>query len=147
MERMRERMTERMAERMQRTPPAPGIERILEQRTRLGLSNQQVSQLNTLRVQALESRQSRMATAARVRSDLAAGEITRAEAAARMEESRSAAPAGELQARIQEILTEEQRTQLQELRRGFAPGGEGMRRMRPAPGRPGMTRAPRGLRG
>lgn len=136
-ERMRELRGERLERlqelRQQRAPATPGIERILEQRARLGLTDQQVTALNTLRVQALETRQARMATAARVRSDLAAGEITRAEAAARMNQFRTEAEATTLQSRIQEILTEEQRTQLQESRRALV-GREGMRRGPLGPG-------------
>lgn len=147
MERMRELRGERLERlqelRQQRAPATPGIERILEQRARLGLTDSQVNALNTLRVQALETRQARMATLARVRSDLAAGEITRAEAAARMEQLRSEAEATPLQARVQEILTEDQRTQLQESRRALV-GREGMRRNPLGPGPRGpMDRRPR----
>lgn len=151
MERMREVRGERLERlqelRQQRAPATPGIERILEQRARLGLTDQQVTALNTLRVQALETRQARMATAARVRSDLAAGEITRAEAAARMDRFRSETEATNLQARIQEILTEEQRTQLQESRRAML-GRDGVRRAPMAPGLrgPQARRTPLGWR-
>jgi hypothetical protein len=149
MERMREVRAER-AERMQelrgeRTPPAPGIERILEQRARLGLTDQQVTALNTLRLQVLETRQARIAAAGRVRSDLAAGEITRAEAVARMEEFRSGPEAADVRSRVEEILTEEQRTQLEESRRA-AVGREGVRRAPMAPGARGGQRVPRGPR-
>lgn len=121
----------------------PGIEAILTQRARLGLTDQQVTQLNTLRLETLETRQERMAEAARVRSDLAAGEITRAEAAARMQEFRSDAGPEALRARVDQILTEEQRNQLEEMR---ARSPRGMRGEAGVRGRPGARNQP-GMRG
>lgn len=106
-----------------------GIERILGLSTVLELTDAQVQQLNTLRVQGLERREAQRAEMARIRSDVAAGQVTREEAQERMQALRPEAGQRPAAPQVQEILTDEQRTKLQELvrngRRGDLQGRSG----------------------
>jgi len=87
-----------------------GIERILQLREDLELTEQQIVDLNAIRAGQLERRQSAASTAMRLRSDLAAGEITRSEMRDALEESRAAigAEPGQVREQIDQILNEEQ---------------------------------------
>jgi acyl-homoserine lactone acylase PvdQ len=113
-----------------------GIERILGLSTVLELTDAQVQNLNTLRVQGLERREALRGEMARIRSDLAAGQVTREEARERMETLRAENPRNAAAQPVQELLTEEQRTKLQELarsgRRGELQGRGGLRGGGPA---------------
>lgn len=113
-----------------------GIERILGLSTVLELTDAQVQQLNTLRVQGLERREALRAEMARIRSDVAAGQVTREEARERMQGLRPEPGQTPAAPQVQEILTEEQRSKLQELRRdgrrGEMQGREGQRGGGPA---------------
>jgi hypothetical protein len=118
----------------------PSIELLLAQRGPLALTADQVGRLNTLRTEVLETRQRQMDTAMRVRSDLAAGEITRAQANERLAAGRPADTEAGVAARIDAILTDEQRTRVQEMRgtRGDRPGAAMRGGDRPGAGqRPG----------
>lgn len=106
-----------------------GIERILGLSTVLELTDAQVEQLNTLRVQGLERREAQRGAMARLRSDLAAGQATPEEVRERLQALRSEADRPTAAPQVREILTDEQRTKLQELartaRRGGIQGGIG----------------------
>ena len=123
-----------------------GIERILGLSTVLELTDAQVQNLNALRVQGLERREAQRGAMARIRSDLAAGQVTREEARERMEALRSENPRNTAAQPVQELLTEEQRTKLQELVRSGRRGelqGQGGRRGGGAAATPGGERGRR----
>lgn len=114
-----------------------GIERILGLSTVLELTDAQVQQLNALRVQGLERREAQRAEMARIRSDVAAGQVTREEARERMQALRPEPGQAPLAPQVQEILTGEQRTKLQELVRNGRRGD-----MQGRSGRPGGPAGP-----
>lgn len=119
---------------------------ILNLREELELTEAQVSQLNTMREAQLEERIERMAEAMRIRSSVAAGELSRVEARERLRPDRSqrAEQAEATKAEIDDILTIDQREELLEMRaraarrgaraharRGNRGQGQGMRGRRP----------------
>jgi len=99
-----------------------GVERILGLAGPLELTEAQVNQLNTLRLENLRRREETRARMARIRSDLAVGELTVPQAREAMEALRPDADAPLLGDQLQEILTEAQRTKLQETMRQGHPG-------------------------
>lgn len=107
-----------------------GIERILGLSTVLELTDAQVEQLNTLRVQGLERQEGQRAAMARIRSDMAAGQLTRDQAREQRQALRPEAGERPNASQVQEILTDEQRTKLQELARSGRRAGiqDGARR-------------------
>lgn len=105
--------------RAPRTAPAPSAETALRLRQELELTEEQVSQLDALRREALATRQAHMAQMMELRSRQLAGELAleewRAEMAERRDEARERA--GALGERVGGVLTDAQRERLSELRR------------------------------
>ncbi len=127
-----------------------GVERILALRDDLELTEAQVAALNEIRSQVLEQRQAEVAFMMGLRSDLQAGEITRAQMREALEERREART-GQAEAgrdRVRSILSEEQLDALAERGRRQA-RRSGVRGRRPGagfgPGRPGAFRGGRGF--
>ncbi len=94
------------------------MESVLRIRGQLELSDQQIEELNRLRAEQLAERSARLVAGMQIRSDLAAGEITRAEIRDRMEgrgqdrrEQREA-----VKEQVESILTIDQREALLDLR-------------------------------
>lgn len=139
-------------------PRGAGVEALLRQREALELTDQQVARLNTLRLEHLQAAQTDQAERLRIRSDVAAGERTAAEAREALHEARDRAHERRdaLRVELQGLLTEAQQTRLQELRQQRraerADGRRGERGDRPRlrdrrpgqgdgiPGRPGRQR-------
>jgi Spy/CpxP family protein refolding chaperone len=145
---------------------AGGPEMVLSMRDQLGLTEEQIAELDELREQMVGIRTSHRSAMASVRSRFEAGEIDREEMTTAMEAIRSGGPQvhEEMQSRIASILDEEQLASFEELRqsrqavrdgrgmrRGGGPGamggqgmrGDGPRGMGPDAMRPG-GRGPRG---
>ena len=128
------------------------VELALAQRVGLELVDQQVEQLNALRLELLDERIQAMAERMSLQSDLRAGEITAADMREAMEAQRDAMEGGrdEVETRLAEILTEDQLDELSRTGRrgrlggavgprGFGRGGPGMRPGRGfGPGRSGI---------
>ncbi len=158
-------------------PPAqmgPGVESILRMRDRLELTEAQIQQLDQIRQEAVARRNAHRSQMEELRSRVMAGEGEEAEFRAQMQAQREGAE-GIRQAereRVEEILTEAQRDELQQIRdraqafmmgrrsamrggrqgmrggrggMGFGPGMRGGRNMGPRFG-PGMAPG-RGFRG
>ena len=91
----------------------------------LELNDQQVSQLETLRGSCVERQQAHQAEAVETRSQLAAGQITVEDFRAAMEARRETAQTARdaTQARLEEILTEDQMTELNSSQTMGARGG------------------------
>ena len=125
-----------------------GVERVLQLREDLELTEQQVADLNVLRADGLARRQAATATMMQLRSDLEAGEITRSEMRDALAERRATMQAepGQMREQIERILTEEQVGILgQRARRGMR-GGRSQMRGRRGDVRPGGV-APNARRG
>lgn len=114
---------------------APRVERLMRMSETLGLTDDQVASLDEIRRENVETMQEVYAAGLAARSELAAGLTTREEVHEAMAERREAleAVAQERRERVSEILTDEQKTQIQELRserrhramRGYGPRGRG----------------------
>ncbi len=143
---------------------AQGVERIMQAREELALTEDQVARLDAIRREIVAQRSAEGAEMAELRSQLAAGQIRRSQFIA-AQEDRAAAAEGrveERQARIDAVLTEVQRTQVEQMRaraervrgrrQGGAPGGPGGQGFAPGgrggfgPGGVGPV-GPRGQRG
>lgn len=137
---------------------APGVEGIMRMRDRLELTETQVQQLEQIRREAVERRNAHRSQMDELRSRVRAGEADAAELQEQMEAHR--AMSQEMRQaqreRVDAILTEDQRSQLQQMRdraqafmmgrRSALRGGrQGMDGRRPGM-RPGM-RGDRGMRG
>lgn len=147
-----------------RRPGFQGLapEAVLGMRARLGLTKAQIDRLGALRREAVAERTAELSEMLELRSQLWAGDINRDEFAAKTEGRRAAvrSRAATRQNQVREVLTEEQREKLTELRRSAAdrrmgegrpgrgvwgprrliPGRsweEGLRGRRLGPGRPG----------
>ena len=122
-------------------------ERALSLREHLELSDEQVASLNQFRQELLALRVAAMADLMRIRSDVAAGQLTRADAreqlASRREEMRVDRSAH--QERLAGILSEDQLQRLRESQQRTRRGRARMPRFRGGRGGPGM-RGPRGFR-
>lgn len=109
-----------------------GPEMVLSMRDQLGLTEEQIAELNELREQMVGIRTSHRSAMASLRSRLRAGEIDREEMRTSMEAIRSGGPQvhEEMQTRIASILDEEQLASFEELRqsRQAVRDGRGMRR-------------------
>jgi hypothetical protein len=144
-----------------------GVEAIMRARETLALTEDQISRLDAIRREIVAERSREQAEMAELRSQLAAGQIRQSQVMAAQEE-RQAAAEGRLEerrARIDAVLTEEQRASVELLRtradrvRGNRPGpGAGPRIGRggvgaggfgpgaAGPGRRGVGRGGLGLR-
>lgn len=104
-----------------RAPIGPGAsaEDILGRRARLGLTQDQITRLNTLRRETVQARQGEMAAALELRSQLRAGEITRDRFLADLTKRREAArqQVSARAERVGAVLTDAQREQLGSMRR------------------------------
>jgi len=131
---------------------AQGVERLMQAREELALTEDQVARLDAIRRETVAQRSAETAEMAELRSQLAAGQIQRSQVIA-AQEDRAAAAEGRLeerQARIDAVLTEVQRTQVEQMRtradrvrggrQGVAPGGPGGA----GAGRPGFAPGGRG---
>ena len=130
----------------------PSVERIMSMRERLGLTEEQIAQLDQIRAELVQERSAEMAGMAEMRSRLEAGQIRRSEMMAYLEERRDASR-GQLEerrTRIEGLLTESQResvSQMGDRARAFARGqARGRRGQGVRPGR-GWDRGERGIRG
>ena len=107
----------------------PAVEGILRQRANLELSESQIESLNRLRLETLEERSALREQAARIRSDVGAGELDREDARDALHELRDEQheASDRMREAIDSILTEEQQEKLSEqrVRRGAR---DGMRR-------------------
>ncbi len=144
----------------QRGPPGPrdagpdggfgmrsgGVERILQLREELELTDEQISALNEIRAEALERRQAEFAFMMELRSDLQAGEITRSQMREALAERREAhqGRAEPDRERLRGVLSEEQLDALADRGRMQA-RRDGVRGRRPGAGM--GQRGPRTLRG
>lgn len=114
-----------------------GVEAIMRARETLALTEDQISSLDAIRREVVAQRSTEQAEIAELRSQLAAGQIRQSELMAAQEERADAAQgrAEDIRARVDAVLTEEQRAQVEQLRvrgqrvgarrPGFAPGGRG----------------------
>ena len=128
--------------------PGPGAwtspaEQALALREHLELSDAQIAQLDQLRQEHLEQRQSVMAELMQIRSDVAAGTLTRADAREliRSRRSEAATPDQTPAEQLTEVLSEEQMEQFRQSRQR---GRRGQARVR---GGQGGQVGPRGGRG
>lgn len=137
-------------------PGAMGVEGILRLRERLELTDDQVARLDALRAEAVQRRTEHQAQMAELRSRLAAGQIERSEIENVMRTRRegSAAVREQMLERLDGILTDTQREELDQLRRerrAFLRGRASARRGGPGMmrggGRPGMRGGRPGMRG
>lgn len=141
--------------------PASGqnVEAIMRARETLELTDDQINRLEAIRREIVSQRSAEMAEMAELRSQLAAGQIRRSEVMAAQEDRQAAAEgrAEERRARIDAVLTEEQRASVEQMRsrvdrmrdrrQGFAPGDRaGFGRGGFGPGGRGAA-GPRGFRG
>ena len=133
---------------------AQGVERIMQAREELALTDDQIARLDAIRRGIVQERTAEMVEMAELRSQLAAGQIRRSAVIA-AQEDRAAAAEGrgeERTARVDTVLTEVQRTQVEQMRtradrvrgrrQGIAqngPGGFGR-----GAGRPGFAPGGRG---
>jgi len=120
----------------------PAVEGIMSMRERLELTEDQIADLDAIRSEIVQRRSAEAAELAELRSRLAAGQIHRSELMAYREDRReaNAGVADETRARIDAVLTETQRSTLEELRtqRAFVRGRMSARR-----GGRGFQRGPR----
>ena len=136
-----------------------GVEAIMRGRETLELTDDQINRLDAIRREIVSQRSAEMAELAELRSRLAAGQIRQSEVMAAQEDRQAAAEgrAQERRARIDAVLTEEQRASVEQIRtrgdrvrdrrQGLAPGDRaGFGRGGFGPGRGGPA-GPRGLRG
>lgn len=122
-------------------PQAHGIEAALRLKQELKLTDAQVSQLETLRKQVVETQKANAQQMIEVRSQIASGALTRADARKQHEAKREAMQAVAKQRReeFEKILTEEQLDQLHAKmweQTRYNRGGKG------GAGRRGMNRGP-----
>jgi hypothetical protein len=132
---------------------AQGVEAIMRARETLALTEDQISRLDAIRREVVAQRSAEQAEIAELRSQLSAGQIRQSELMAAQEERADAAQgrAEDVRTRVDAVLTEEQRAQVEQLRvrgqrvgarrPGFAPGGRG------GPGGGFGPVGPRGRRG
>ena len=94
------------------------VESVMSMRDRLELTEEQVAALNELRAAEVDRRNAQRAEVEEMRSRLRAGMIPRSEMMAFVEERRATRQqtAAERQQRIDEILTSDQRTSLEQMR-------------------------------
>ncbi|HSM62156.1 MAG TPA: Spy/CpxP family protein refolding chaperone [Longimicrobiales bacterium] len=126
-------------------PRGQGIEGIMGMRERLELTDQQVEQLDALRQEAVQRRTAHRAQMEELRSQVRAGQLDRDAVREQMEARREASEAmrTQQQERIDAILNDAQRQQLEQVRaeaRAFRMGRQSALRG----GRPGM-RSGRGM--
>ena len=116
---------------------AQGIERIMSARETLALTEDQISRLDAIRREMVAERSAEQAEIAELRSQLAAGQIRQSQLMAAQEARVDAAQGRqeERQARIDAVLTEEQRGAVELMRNTRAAGGRGPRAQGVAPGR------------
>ncbi len=97
---------------------AQGVEPIMNARETLGLTADQIQWLDGIRRELVAQRSAEQAEMAELRSRLAAGQIRRSEVLAAQEDRQAAAEGRveERRARIDAVLTEEQRAQVEQLR-------------------------------
>ncbi|MEZ4416321.1 MAG: hypothetical protein R3E10_11300 [Gemmatimonadota bacterium] len=126
-------------------PRGGGVEGVLRQRERLELTEDQVARLNQIRVQHLEQSEAGAAELRRLRSDMAAGEITGADAQAKLHEAfdRMHERQDQVRTQINGILSEEQQTKLREGRLEARRGARGQRGAQ-GPGLRGRRPGPQG---
>jgi Spy/CpxP family protein refolding chaperone len=95
----------------------PGVESVMRMRDRLELTDEQIERLDAIRQEAVERRTAHQAQMAELRSQVLAGEMTREElreqVEARWEASEQVREAQ--RARVDEVLTDAQREELEEL--------------------------------
>jgi hypothetical protein len=130
---------------------AQGVERIMQAREALALTDDQIASLDAIRREIVQERNAEQAEMAELRSQLEAGQIRRSEVIAAQEDRVAAAEgrAEERQTRVDAVLTEDQLAQVELMRtradrvrgrrQGVAPGrsggfGGGARRPGFAPG-------------
>ncbi len=114
---------------------AQGVERIMQAREELALTDDQIARLDAIRREFVQERTAEMAEMAELRSQLEAGQIQRSDVMAAQEDRVAAAEgrAEERRARVDAVLTEEQRAQVEQIRtradrvrgrgQGMAPNG------------------------
>ena len=90
---------------------AQGVERIMQAREELALTDDQITGLDAIRREFVQERTAEMAEMAELRSQLEAGQIQRSDVMA-AQEDRVAATEG----RVDAVLTEVQRTQVEQMR-------------------------------
>lgn len=102
-------------------------ETVMSMREHLALTEDQIAQLDAIRADGVQLQNATRAELAEMRSQLQAGQIRRSEMMAFMENRRDAvmATAGDLEARIQGVLTETQLGSLEETRAGRQAGARG----------------------
>ncbi len=116
---------------------AQNVERVMQAREELALTDDQVARLDAIRREFVQERTAEMAEMAELQSQLEAGQIRRSEVIA-AQEDRAAAAEGRIEerrARVDAVLTDEQRAQVEQMRtradrvrgsrQGLAPGGRG----------------------
>jgi hypothetical protein len=139
--------------------PPPGIERLMRLGERLDLNDGQMGQLETLRAEVVQHRTRQQALMTDLRSRVMAGQLGPAEAREQMAASHESAGAfaDDMRTRVEAILTDEQRAEVENLAgqaRAFARGrasasrGRGQAGMRSRAGTRGSrgwnrTRMPR----
>ena len=112
--------------RRERTTARSGcVENELRQRERLELTDQQVAQLNALRTSCIARRQAESSAMMKLRSDFAAGEITREQFRDAMPARRDTTAASARRAQLAEILSQDQLAQVNRAQRGSARAGRG----------------------
>lgn len=114
---------------------AQNVEAIMRARETLALTEDQISQLDAIRREIVAERSAERAEVDELRSQLAAGQIRQSELMAAQEARADAREArrADVQARVDAVLTEEQRASVERLqvraqraggrRPGFGPGG------------------------
>jgi hypothetical protein len=116
---------------------AQGVEAIMRARETLALTDDQISRLDAIRREVVAQRSAEQAEMAELRSQLSAGQIRQSQLMAAQEGRADAAQgrAEDVRARVDAVLTEEQRAQVDQLR---------TRAQRVGARRPGVARGGRG---
>jgi hypothetical protein len=116
---------------------AQGVEAIMRARETLALTEDQISRLDAIRRELVAERSAAQAEIAELRSQLSAGQIRQSELMAAQEQRADAAQgrAEDVRARVDAVLTEEQRAQVEQMR---------TRAQRVGARRPGVARGGRG---
>lgn len=111
----------------------PGVEGIMSQRERLELTEDQLGQLEAIRSQVVQHRTSQQAQSEEFRSQVRAGQLEASAAREQLEARRAAADAfsEDVRSRVESILTDAQKEQIQEAvgrARAFERGRASMQR-------------------
>jgi chromosome segregation ATPase len=104
---------------------AQGVEAIMRARETLALTEDQISRLDAIRREVVAERSAAQAEMAELRSQLSAGQIRQSQLMAAQEERADAAQgrAEDVRARVDAVLTEEQRAQVEQMRTRAQRGG------------------------